>query len=147
MNIHQVEQKYIRAGHPNASTAELWELGADNIDNVRRRVAENPKSPQDLLDKLSGDENPEVRIAVAENPYASTDLLNILATDEHVDVRYSLAENPNLPIEILTLLLDDENPYVSTRAQKTLRMVNPEAPIELEQPKSKPQKRGYSWWH
>jgi len=127
-----IHKKYITAGHPETTIEQLWELAADEVDNVRRRVAENPSSPVELLHTLARDENPEVRMAVAENPNTPGVLLSQLAADEHADVRYSLAENPNLPEEILQKLAEDTNPYVSHRAQRTLRILNPIAPAHLK---------------
>lgn len=128
MVVDWLQDKYIRAGQLETSVEELWMLAIDDIDNVRRRVAENCKSPPELLASLAEDENAEVRVAVAENPQTPAVLLQRLAVDGHADVRYSIAENPNMPEEILVLLCDDDNPYVSHRAQITLRMVNPIEP-------------------
>lgn len=140
-----IHRKYITAGQPETAIEELWSLAADEVDNVRRRVAENPSSPVELLHVLAGDENAEVRMAVAENPNTPGTLLSQLSEDDHADVRYSLAENPNLPTEILSKLAEDGNPYVSHRAQRTLRMLNPAAPAHLKQAQTSSQDDDIAW--
>lgn len=118
-------EKYLHAGHPETCVEDLWLLAVDEIDKVRRRVAENPLCPRDILFALAIDDHPEVRIAVAEHPEVPPLVLDQLAHDDNADVRYALAENPNLPESILSVLTEDENPYVAHRAQRTLRMIKP----------------------
>ena len=62
-----MHEKYIKAGHPATDIEDLRLLAKDDIDNVRRRVAENLKTPAEILAVLAADGHPEVRIAVAEN--------------------------------------------------------------------------------
>jgi hypothetical protein len=57
---------------------------------------------------------------VAEHAATPEVLLLLLAADVDVDVRLALAENNNMPKSVLQLLATDENPYVSSRAQRTL---------------------------
>ena len=130
--VSSLNERYIRAGCPTTTVEELWSLASDDVDNVRRRVAENPRCPQELLTELAIDENPDVRIAVAENPNTIELVKEQLARDESVDVRYSLAENPNLPISILDLLAEDENAYVAHRARRTIRLLQPADMAELK---------------
>ena len=143
--VDWIQEKYLKAGHPETSIEELWMLAVDNIDNVRRRVAENSRTPLELLTVLSTDDIPEVRIAVAENPRTPIDLLAVLAVDEHADVRYSLAENPNLPIGILELLSEDDNPYVNHRAKRTLRILSPFEPRTFRRDSEGGAEEGYRW--
>ena len=127
-----MHEKYIKAGHPATDIEDLRLLAKDDIDNVRRRVAENAKTPADVLTVLSTDEHPEVRIAVAENVGTPSHLLAVLVRDDHTDVRYALAENPLLAVELLVQLSEDENPYVSHRAMKTLRILHPIEPTTMK---------------
>lgn len=46
--------------------------------------------------------------------------LQILTLDE----RYELAEDHNIEVAILRELLKDENPYISCRAEKTLKRLD-----------------------
>lgn len=120
-----LHDKYIRAGSTSTSVEELALLASDEVDNVRRRVGENLQTPVEILLLLAVDENPDVRVAVGENPLTPPSVLEQLAQDNDVDVRYALAENPTLSIGILTTLIEDENPYVSHRARRTWRMIQP----------------------
>ncbi len=128
---NSIYEKYIRAGNPNTPIEELRELAIDEVDNVRRRVGENQRTPVDVLLVLSIDDNPEVRIAVAENTTTPAHVIEKLILDDNVDVRYSLAENCTLPVEVISRLIEDPNPYVSHRAQQTLRVLQPTTISEL----------------
>ncbi|MBS2006116.1 MAG: hypothetical protein JST01_03695 [Cyanobacteria bacterium SZAS TMP-1] len=83
-------------------------------------IAANPNTPLAILRQLAGNENEDVRIAVAENVSTPRDLLLLLARDRQADVRYAIAENANLAPEILQLLCEDDNPYVSSRAMRSI---------------------------
>jgi|GEM_PF-2098587 len=83
-------------------------------------IASNPNTPLSMLRQLASHAMDDVRIAVAENPSTPRDLLLMLARDSQADVRYAIAENANLSSEILQLLCDDENPYVSSRAARSM---------------------------
>ena len=128
-----LHEKYIKAGSTSTSVEDLVLLASDEIDNVRRRVGENLQTPVEILLLLSSDENPDVRVAVGENPMAPPSVLEQLVQDDNADVRYALAENPTLSVEILAKLLEDENPYVSHRARRTWRMVQPQKMSQLPQ--------------
>lgn len=113
------------ASNPDALPNVLDKLAQKkDSPSVLERVAENPQTGPDTLEKLSGHGAPEVRSAVAENPHTPDATVKSLATDENPDVRYRLAENPETPVEVLkTLAEDDDNPYVVARAQDTLKTV------------------------
>jgi hypothetical protein len=83
-------------------------------------IAANPNTPIAMLRQLASNETEDVRVAVAENPSTPRDLLMILARDQQADVRYAIAENANLAPEILQLLCEDDNPYVSSRAMRSI---------------------------
>jgi hypothetical protein len=83
-------------------------------------IAANPNTPVGMLRQLADHPTEEVRVAVAENPSTTKDILLHLAHDSQADVRYSMAENANLPEEILKTLSEDDNPFVSTRAIKSM---------------------------
>jgi hypothetical protein len=105
---------------PNTSGEVLHELCEVLPDFLLERVAEHAHVEPHTLIKLSMHQDAEVRAAVCENPNTPPDVLTFLLNDESADVRYSMAENHNLPEQMLEVLSEDDNPYVSSRAQKTL---------------------------
>ena len=86
-------------------------------------IAENLRHAPEALSQLAEDEHVEVRIAVADNVYTAVETLQVLTRDPHADVRYAMAENHNIPTSVLTELTQDDNPYVASRAEKTLNRV------------------------
>lgn len=131
-DVDTVLEKYIKAGNPDTSPEELMLLASDDIDHVRRRVGENLRTPIEVLARLSEDGNAEVRIAVGENPATPPAVLAKLVADHDPDVRYSLAENPHVPASFLHQLAEDDNPYVSHRAKRTLRLLQPSGVRQLK---------------
>ena len=121
----------MKAGHPDTSEDELEVLSRHEHHHIRRRVAENDRTPVKVLMLLARDEHAEVRVGVAEHPRTPQEILDRLAADESLEVRHSLAENHNLPMSILLRLAEDENPYVSHRAWRTLRRLQPPDIAEL----------------
>jgi hypothetical protein len=109
----------------------LSRLAEDDCESIRRSVAENPRTPPEMLKRLSSDPGIEVRLAVAENPNTQPEVLSILAEDHAVDVRFGVAENPHMPEDILLKLAQDENPYIRCRALKTVQMLAPDAQSRL----------------
>jgi hypothetical protein len=61
---------------------------------------------------------------VTENRSTPFEVLCRLCNDEHPDVRFAMAENFNLPESLLTKLGKDDNPYVASRASRTLERLN-----------------------
>lgn len=113
-------QKYIAAGCELTSTIVLVKLATDRSQKVRRRIAENPRTPITILAMLVSDRSPDVRIGVSDNPATPLGLMLLLSDDSSVDVRYALAENSRSPHQVLCRLTRDENPYVANRAALTL---------------------------
>lgn len=114
------QNDYIRAGSPETSVSELSQLAKSNDVAVRRRVAENERSPRDVQELLARDPKPEVRIAVGLSRLTPENILAQLANDEQDDVRYWLSSAGYLPLKLLEQLSVDSNPYVADRAQRTL---------------------------
>jgi uncharacterized protein YqfB (UPF0267 family) len=111
---------YILAGDPTISPLLLEELAQSHCANVRGRVAENPSTSLAVLLYLTHDPSEEVRISLTYNAHELP--LSVLANDKSVDVRYALAENHYAPQEVLRSLSHDDNPYVATRARRTLEL-------------------------
>jgi hypothetical protein len=120
--MHLVSQYsgYILAGDPNISPLLLEELAQSQFAEVRGRVAENPSTSLAVLLYLTHDPSEEVRINLTYNAHELP--LSVLANDRSVDVRYALAENLHAPQEVLKTLSHDDNPYVATRARRTLEL-------------------------
>jgi len=125
---------YIKAGNQSSSPKLLEDLAHSEVDQIRLRVAENPRTPLHLLELLARDNNADVRIAVGTNPSTPVSLSYILACDVDPNVRLGLADDINTPLELLDRLCNDPNPYVSHRAAQTKRIV-------LSQPQPSKQKK------
>jgi len=106
---------FLVAGDPAQSPDVLRDVYQNAPPDVRRRLAENPSSPEELLFRLSKDSDPEVRASLAYNKVVPLEILEALAGDEDVNVRLALAEEFELPPYILQKLCEDQNPYVRDR--------------------------------
>jgi hypothetical protein len=111
---------YIKAGTSNLPALAFDVLVSHKSSAVRRRLAENPRTPPSILAKLAADADPEVRLAVVSNPSTPFSSLVALLKDQSCDVRFGIAEDPGSPEWILYSLCFDENPYVANRAETTL---------------------------
>lgn len=86
-----------------------------------RKLAEDSSTPAEALRLLAIDTDNEVRCAVADHKNTPIDALWLLKNDTDADVRYALAENHNVMLELLETLTEDDNPYVASRAARTIR--------------------------
>jgi len=130
---------YIKAGSRSCSPEVLAALAHSEIDRIRLRVAENPRTPEHILEVLATDKNADVRVAVGINPSTHPLISYQFAFDEDPNVRLGLAEDINTPIELLEKLTEDSNPYVSCRAAQTKDIV-------LSQGKSRTYRRQFIRW-
>jgi Leucine rich repeat variant len=106
---------------------QIWKIALEGNAVARRRAAESTMAPLWVLVELSVDPCSEVRASVADHPRTPVALLEMLAEDDDADVRYAIAENANIPPHVLKILMQDTNPYVVSRAMKTLeRLGQPE---------------------
>lgn len=96
---------------------------------LKRYLAGNPNTTQDLLLKFSDDKNPRVREAVAQNPNTPDIALSKLADDESITVREAVARNFNTPSEVLYKLAIDEA-HDETYGIRTLVAANPNTDIK-----------------
>jgi hypothetical protein len=117
--------RYLIASNPQTSPAILNYLATDKETRVVRRVADNQNTHASTLARLAVHDDPGVRTCICENGNAPELVLLALARDPHLDVRYTLAENLNAPMSVIEMLTMDENPYISSRAQRTLNMLRP----------------------
>ncbi|GEM_PF-1610091 len=109
------------ANNPKSPPDLLSFLSQHKSDALLERIASNPSCSARLMRKLSRHPSFEVRYALCENPALTGESARTLAADENVDVRYNLAENPHISAEILEQLAMDANPYVAARAARTLQ--------------------------
>jgi hypothetical protein len=113
------------AENPKTPTEALRKLAEDKERGVRCGVAENPKSPVEILMKLTEDEEWVVRCGVAENPKSPVEALRELAEDKIKFVRRIVTRNPKTPVEILRKLAEDEDAQVREHAKRKLQKRNP----------------------
>lgn len=122
------------AANPSTPEDVLDFLAGTSEPPVLERVAENPNTRPSTLAWLARHACPEVRAAVCDNLMTPNEAIESLACDQHCDVRYRLAENANISAVILEKLAEDENPFVSSRAGKTLARARAEAPQVVQMP-------------
>jgi len=120
---------YIKAGSNTCSPKLLSELAHSEVDLIRIRVAENPRTPLEILEILAADKNADVKIAVGTNPSTPEHIRYALAFDADPNVRLGLAEDMSTPVELLEKLADDTNPYVSCRAAQTKEYIGARAQL------------------
>jgi hypothetical protein len=117
MDSKAINTDYIRAGSDDVSAEDLQILASSEITAVRRRVAENEKTPEAVLASLAKDKSAEVRMSVASNKSTPMSIVTQLASDENADVRHLLASTSYVPKHLLRQLADDANPHVAQRAK------------------------------
>lgn len=92
----------------------------DSATQWIREISRDAETPSYILERLSISANADVRMAVADHPNTPLEVLWLLSVDLDADVRFSLAENHNLDTGILNEMTKDSNPYVASRAERTL---------------------------
>ncbi|MBY0357975.1 MAG: hypothetical protein K2W82_08240 [Candidatus Obscuribacterales bacterium] len=115
---------YVKVGSQSCSPRLLAELAHSEVDRIRLRIAENPRTPVEVLEILAADKNADVRVAVGINPSTPPHISFRLAFDEDPNVRLGLADDLSTPIALLEKLMDDPNPYVSCRAKQTRELIS-----------------------
>jgi hypothetical protein len=119
------------AGNDSAPPSALRKLAnytgtaEEPNESVKRAVARNHGTPQDVLAALAANEQPmSVRIEVASNENAGAKLLTTLCSDPSPQIRAEVADNVASPPEVLARLLSDPSPAVQAAAFKTSRLVD-----------------------
>ena len=100
------------ASDPNTAPEELDKLSEYEHEHVRTAVASNQSTPLKTLDKLSNDENVYIRKSVALNQSTPLETLVKLSNDEQDWVRISVASNQSTPLKTLDKLSNDESDRV-----------------------------------
>jgi hypothetical protein len=98
-------------------------MDASALKRRQLLIAESPNATPEILAELAMSSFSEVREAVTEHRLCPVSIQLMLAEDECPDVRFALAENHNMPFVVLEKLSNDENPFVSMRAERTMRRV------------------------
>ena len=95
------------------------ELSNNEDFEVRERVAMNPNTPPEILNKLSKDKDWEVRESVAMNPNTSSETLDELSEDEEWTIRNLVASNPNTSKETLDSMVQAGDILLSHEVDET----------------------------
>ena len=97
-----------------ASTTTLKIFAKSDHWCIRVSVAENTKTPKEVLMQLAKDDEWQVRKAVAKRSSSVTlvEVLAELAKDKSDGVREAVAENAHTPKEILLKMVEDEDRWV-----------------------------------
>lgn len=112
---------YSRASYAGSSDTPPEVLAVyayDPSEWVRKEVARNPNTPQEVLEDLvhTKGNNWEIRSAVVHNPNVSAELLTELAKDKAAKVRQAVADNSDTPFEVLMQLVHDSDWLTRVRA-------------------------------
>jgi hypothetical protein len=125
--------RMVVAINPRTPSERLAEMADDPNFAVRARVAENPNTPQAMLQRLLQDDllrplvaqNPSARALANEvlnadlrsgsDPNTSLTVLGRLAQDNNEVLRALVAENPSSDLALLTRLARDASPNVRAR--------------------------------
>ncbi|HEY9733474.1 MAG TPA: hypothetical protein V6C89_16265 [Drouetiella sp.] len=121
---NEILKKYVQVGSHGCSRQFLDAMARSEVDRIRLRVAENPRTSIAALEMLASDSNPDVRVAVGINPATPPRIALNLIFDHDVNVRLGLADDVKTPMWILNKLRNDSNPYVSCRAHETIKIIH-----------------------
>ena len=80
------------------------------------RLSDDPEA----LRAFANHDDPAVRRAVASNAHTPDDLLHVLTSDEDTDVRIATAGNPSTPLGPLRLMVNSREPTVALAASRAL---------------------------
>jgi Leucine rich repeat variant len=122
---------WLIAVHPGSPGAMLQIISEQCTEGFAERVAENPSTWPSTLRELATHVSPRVRTAVVQNVNTPSDVLFALACDESADVRYAMADGVQGDVQLLQHLTEDENPYVASRAKRSLSRLFPPVPAKM----------------
>lgn len=124
--------RFFNFGDSNRPSGTVYEVLRNAGPKVRRKLAENPSTPEDVLFALAMDQDAAVRASLAKNRSVPLAILEQLSSDNDVVVRMKLAEESALPSHILRRLCQDSEPQVQVQAQATLEGVTFENQLKNE---------------
>ena len=122
-----VDAKMYLLKHRNLPTEVYEALSKDDIDRIRRTVAEKISDPV-LLSKLADDRKAQVRAAACHNWNTPVAALRKHANDRSQDVRWYIANRHDLPEDIIKALIDEFPSSIMRTNQLSADMLD-----ELEQ--------------
>ncbi|HEY9682836.1 MAG TPA: HEAT repeat domain-containing protein [Oculatellaceae cyanobacterium] len=131
---------WLIAVHPESPGAMLQVIAEQCSEGFVERVAENQNTWPSTLRQLAHHKSSRVRAAVAQNSNTPSDVLFALACDESADVRYMIADGIQGDVKLLEQMLEDENPYVVSRAKRSLARLFPPEPAKMPLRKQSTQK-------
>ena len=113
------------AGKSDTPPEVLTVYAYDPIPIVRKAVAENPNTPQEILEDIihAKGNNWEIRSAVVRNPNVSAELLTELAKDKAAKVRQAVADNSDTPFDVLMQLVHDSDWLTRVRASDNYSLI------------------------
>ncbi len=114
------------AENPNSPQFILEELANDKDSISHFLVSKNPSAPPHLLEEMSKETNFIVIQNVVSNPNTPPHILSDFANSSDEGIRGNLASNPNLPLEISKKLAKDPEPSVRLQLAQ-----NPNTPVEV----------------
>lgn len=104
---------------------KLYAHGAVS-EEVKFKLAKNPRTAKRILTCLSSDKNVNVRCLVAANLNTPKEVLTILSEDKDVPVRYNVVKNSHTPDDILGIMRDfDKCSVIVYCAAKLFNLVLP----------------------
>ena len=130
ISAHDLEVLALLARNPNTSLKNLtliYDACEPHIADfnpleyvVFLALAQNERTPPDMLVALAKCQQSTVRLAVGTNPGTPNDTLKDLSKDRHNLVRYWLVSNPSIPRELLVQLASDPDELVQRHARQYL---------------------------
>lgn len=119
--LEKIHESGKYAYHHSLSINDIMKFADSPDPNIRYKIVNNPKTPQDIVVKLANDPDIDVKLAAIKNPLMPKDLLTKLAKHRRVGVRKAVAQNHNTPIDTLIQLgRDDPSAQVRREANYTL---------------------------
>ena len=92
---------------PENEREEYFQQVIDNNSEGCKYLAENPKTPSHILEKLY---EMGIKDKIARNPSTPSSILRILAQDRSFITRHQALQNPSITSDILVDLINSENP-------------------------------------
>ena len=109
-----IEVRRLVADAPKSYSETLELLSEDLDESVKELVAKNPSTPAKVLKLLDKNGNENIKNNVATNPSTSAKHLELLAK-ENENVQLSVAKNPSTPAKTLKLLLSGKNKHLQIK--------------------------------
>ncbi|MFB2834872.1 hypothetical protein [Floridanema evergladense] len=107
--------RFVVAAHRNTASNTLERLAFDKYNLVRQTVAENPRTPTEILIEMARLDNPEeigcyhtVSTKIALRKDAPPAALEFIARKPVISIRLDVAKNPNTPSSTLEWLAENE---------------------------------------